>query len=153
MQCERSRFSPGSGRSPGERDGCPCQYCCLENSMDIGAWQASAHGVPKSQTQWETNTIMHHWLLTLGEADVKCDLKIWTYLPITQCIEWYYHSHCRLGRDIDKGHSLICEWRRIKWSCLIWNPYSWACFRTASQLTVVSKKLKSCESWFAFFKM
>ena len=42
---------PGSGRSPGERDGYPRQYCCLENSMDIGAWQASVHGVPKSQTQ------------------------------------------------------------------------------------------------------
>ena len=57
----------------------------------------------------------------------------------------------QIGRDIDKGHSLICEWRRIKWSCLIWNPHSWACFRTASQLIVVSEKLKSCESWFAFF--
>ena len=42
---------PGLGRSPGERDGYPCQYCCLENFMDIGAWQASVHGVPKSQTQ------------------------------------------------------------------------------------------------------
>ena len=29
---------PGSGRSPGEGNGNPFQYCCLENSMDGGAW-------------------------------------------------------------------------------------------------------------------
>ena len=31
---------PGSGRSPGERNGNPLQYSCLENSMDRGAWWA-----------------------------------------------------------------------------------------------------------------
>ena len=31
---------PGSGRSPGERNGNPLQYSCLENSMDRGAWRA-----------------------------------------------------------------------------------------------------------------
>ena len=40
---------PGSGRSPGEGNGNPLQYSCLENSMDRGAWQATVHGVPKSQ--------------------------------------------------------------------------------------------------------
>ena len=29
---------PGSGRSPGERNGNPLQYSCLENPMDGGAW-------------------------------------------------------------------------------------------------------------------
>ena len=29
---------PGLGRSPGEGNGNPLQYCCLENSMDEGAW-------------------------------------------------------------------------------------------------------------------
>ena len=29
---------PGSGRSPGEGNGNPCQYSCLENPMDGGAW-------------------------------------------------------------------------------------------------------------------
>ena len=32
---------PGSGRSPGEENGYPLQYCCLENSMDRGAWQVN----------------------------------------------------------------------------------------------------------------
>ena len=34
---------PGSGRSPGEGNGNPLQYSCLENSIDRGAWQATGH--------------------------------------------------------------------------------------------------------------
>ena len=41
---------PGSGRSPGGGYGNPLQYSCLENPMDRGAWQATVHGVAKSQT-------------------------------------------------------------------------------------------------------
>ena len=41
---------PGSGRSPGEGNGNPLQYSCLENPMDRGAWWATVHGVAKSQT-------------------------------------------------------------------------------------------------------
>ena len=41
--------NPGSGRSPGEGNGNPLQYSCLENSMDRGAWQAIVHGL-QSQT-------------------------------------------------------------------------------------------------------
>ena len=41
---------PGLGRSPGEENGSPLQYSCLETSMDRGAWQAAVHGVTKSQT-------------------------------------------------------------------------------------------------------
>ena len=40
----------GSGSSPGEGNGNPLQYSCLENSMDRGAWQDTVHGVAKSQT-------------------------------------------------------------------------------------------------------
>ena len=45
------------GRSPGEGNGNPLQYPCLEKSMDRGAWWATAHGDTKSQTQlrdWHT---------------------------------------------------------------------------------------------------
>ena len=35
---------PGLVRSPGEKNGYPLQYSCLENSMDRGAWQATVHG-------------------------------------------------------------------------------------------------------------
>ena len=43
---------PGLGRSPGEGNGNPLQYSCLESPMDRGAWRAAVHGVTKSQTQW-----------------------------------------------------------------------------------------------------
>jgi len=38
-----------SGRSPGEGNDNLLQYSCLENFMDRGAWQATVHGVAKSQ--------------------------------------------------------------------------------------------------------
>ena len=41
---------PGSGRSPGEGNGNPLLYSCLENPVDGGAWWATVHGVTKSQT-------------------------------------------------------------------------------------------------------
>ena len=41
---------PGSGSSSGEGNGNPLQYSCLKNSMDREAWQATVHGVAKSQT-------------------------------------------------------------------------------------------------------
>ena len=47
---------PGSGRSPGEGNGTPLQYSCLENPMDRGAWQATVHGVTESWTRLSTST-------------------------------------------------------------------------------------------------
>ena len=41
----------GSGRSPGEANGNPLQYSCLENPMNRGAWRVIVHGFAKSQTQ------------------------------------------------------------------------------------------------------
>ena len=40
----------GVGRSPGEGNGNPLQYSCLENSTGRGAWQAIVHRVTKSWT-------------------------------------------------------------------------------------------------------
>ena len=50
---------PGSGRSPGEGNGSPLQYSCLENSMDRKARQAAIHEVTKSGPwliDWYTHT-------------------------------------------------------------------------------------------------
>ena len=41
----------GLGRSPGGGHGNPFQYSCLENPMDRGAWWATVHRIPKSQTR------------------------------------------------------------------------------------------------------
>ena len=42
---------PGSGRSPGEVNGCSLQYFCLEDPMDRGAWQAADHGEEPDRTE------------------------------------------------------------------------------------------------------
>ena len=41
---------PGSGKSPGVGNGNLLQYSCLKNSMDRGAWWATVHGIPESDT-------------------------------------------------------------------------------------------------------
>ena len=48
---------PGLWRSCGEGNGNPLQYSCLENPMDGRAWQATVHGVTKSQTRLSDFTL------------------------------------------------------------------------------------------------
>ena len=52
---------PGLGRSPGEGNGNPLQYSCLENPMDGGSWWATVHGVAKSRTRLSdfTHSLTH----------------------------------------------------------------------------------------------
>ena len=45
---------PGLGRFPGEGNGNPLQYSCMENFIDRGAWSATVHWVSKSHTQLTT---------------------------------------------------------------------------------------------------
>ena len=49
-QCRRHGFNPWVGRSPGEGNGNPLQFSCLENPMDRRAWRATDHGVAQTQT-------------------------------------------------------------------------------------------------------
>ena len=49
---------PGSRRYPGEGNGNPLQYSCLENSMDRGAWWVTVCRVTKSYTKTEC---AHAW--------------------------------------------------------------------------------------------
>ena len=60
---------PGSGRSPGEGNGSPLQYSCLENPMDRGAWQATVHGVAKSRTYWASLSLSDIHTLILGACE------------------------------------------------------------------------------------
>ena len=57
---------PGLGRSPGEGNGNPLQYSCLENPMDGGAWWAAVHGVAKSQT-WLSD-FTYKWVNSFWES-------------------------------------------------------------------------------------
>ena len=49
---------PGLGRSPGEGNGNPLQYSCLENPMDRGAWWPTVHGAAKSRTRLSDYTYL-----------------------------------------------------------------------------------------------
>ena len=42
---------PGWGKYPGEGNGYPLQYSCLENPVNRGAWRATTHRVTKSRTR------------------------------------------------------------------------------------------------------
>ena len=61
---------PGSGRSPGEGNGNPLQYSCLENPMERGAWWATIHGVAKSRTRLSDFTFTFLSLI-MGFIDTK----------------------------------------------------------------------------------
>ena len=82
---------PGSGRSPGEGDGNPCQYSYLENLMDRGAWQATAHRVVKSRTWLK-------WLSThLCIRGLRCPFSALGTVHASQhahlCTDTHTHTH------------------------------------------------------------
>jgi len=71
----------GQGRSLGDGYGNPLQYFCLKNPMDRGAWQATIHGVTKSQTQlkrlsraWHSKRALKH--LKKSILLLKKDIKL-----------------------------------------------------------------------------
>ena len=71
----RNAGDPGSipelGRSPGEGNGNPLQYSCLENPMDGGAWWTIVHRVAKSRTR------LNDFTFTFTLEDSKA--QPWTY--------------------------------------------------------------------------
>ena len=68
---------PGSGRCPGEENGSPLQYSCLENPTDRGAWWATVHGVAKSWTQLKRLSmhIAHTQSVLLGASHMVLVIK------------------------------------------------------------------------------
>ena len=62
---------PGSERSPGEGNGNPLQYSCLENSMDKGVWWVTVQGVTKSQTQLSD----FHFIFSQSNVSVELHVR------------------------------------------------------------------------------
>ena len=52
--------TPGLGRSPGVGNGHPFQYSCLKNPMNRRVWQATSHGVAKSEMTKRLSTHTQH---------------------------------------------------------------------------------------------
>ena len=76
---------PRLGRSPGEGNGNPLQYCCLENPIDGRAWLATVCGVAKSWTRLRNFTFFHliRGFGTVNKAgDVFLELSCFFYDPM-----------------------------------------------------------------------
>ena len=75
---------PWSGRSPGGGHGNSLQYYCLENPMDRGAWQATVHGIAKSQT-------LLKWLSTHAQLRVPATVELmWSWTESAKHRAWLW---------------------------------------------------------------
>ena len=68
---------PGLGRSPGEGNGTPLQYSCLETPMDGGAWWAAVHGVAQSWAQLSDFTFTFHFHALEKEMATHSSVLAW----------------------------------------------------------------------------
>ena len=66
---------PGSGRPPGEGNGNPFPYTCLENPMDRGAWRATVHGVTETNTMEPVHASAHTYLWKTRKKLVEIKAK------------------------------------------------------------------------------
>ena len=91
-----SGLIPGLGRSPGEENGNPLQYSCLESPMDRGVWQAIVHGVAKSWTQLKRPCAARHACMVgplhLADRSVPAQWvvgpSLWPTAPSLHSVWW-----------------------------------------------------------------
>ena len=79
--------TPGLGRSPGEGNGNPLQYSCLENPMDRGAWRATVHRI----TEW------HNWVTLTSFSYLYRSFLVWCN-PVCLFCFW-----CQIQKFIAKA--------------------------------------------------
>ena len=105
---------PGSGRSPGERNGTPLQYSCLENPMDGGAWWATVHRVAKSRT-WLSDFTFTFLFSTTRETALHGDITRWS-IPKS---DWLYYLQPKVEMlyPVSKNKTRNWLWLRS------WTPY------------------------------
>jgi len=68
---------PGLGRSPGEGNGTPLQYSCLENPVDRGAWKAAVDGVAEGRTRLSDFTFTFHFHTLEKEMATHSSVLAW----------------------------------------------------------------------------
>ena len=120
---------PGLGISPGEGNGNPLQFSCMDNSMDRGAWIAIIYGVSKSQT-WLKQLSMH--------AHPFFDWVTWFFFFFTlNCMRHLYileisqspvsHIICKYFLPFHKlsFHFIISFTKSFKFN---WVPFVYFCF-------------------------
>ena len=100
----------GSGRTPGERNGTPLQYSCLENPMDGGAWWATVHGVAKSRTRLSDFivTSLYVQLKSLGVPLIRIDaFELWCWRRLLRVPWTARRSNQSILKEINPGYSLV----------------------------------------------
>ena len=103
---------PGWGRTPGEENGNPLQYSCLENSMERGAWWATVHGITQSGHDWVTNIFTFILMREIKEQWPTSQ----RLLKLFSCDIHYFNTQA-LGQS--KSHGQACS-QEDKWGLLPW---------------------------------
>ena len=65
---QKTGFDPWVGKIPGEGNGNPLQYSCLENPMDRGAWWATVHGVTRVRHNLATKPTFLNLIIIIFSA-------------------------------------------------------------------------------------
>ena len=93
-----SGFIPGLGRSPGEGNGNPLQYSCLENLMDRGAWRATHHRA--------TQRVRHDWVTE--HIFYNCGGLSHLILVTIQWAKYYFYFHLSDKMKPHRVRNLFC---------------------------------------------
>ena len=101
-QCRRPGFNPWSGRPPGEGNGNPLRYSCLENSMDRGAWQAAVRRITKSQTGLSDEHVTSLFLHLFGQGGSNKRMNV----KVLRDQTWVLHP-CRV-KPVN-GHQVVLK--------------------------------------------
>ena len=96
-------------RNPGEGDGTPLQFSCLENPMEGGAWWAAVHGVAKSRTRLSDFTLTFHFHALEKEMATHSSVLAWRIPGTGEPGGLPSMGSHRVGHDW--GHLAAAAWR------------------------------------------
>ena len=92
----------------GEGNGTPLQYCCLENPMGGGAWEAAVHGVTKTWKRLSDLTITFHFHALKKEMATHSSVLAWR-IPGTREPDGLLSMGYRVGHDwSDLAAAAVC---------------------------------------------
>ena len=88
-------MTPRLGSSPGEGNGNPFQYSCLENPMERGAWETIIHGVTKSWTELK---------------QLSMHTRLYIYMCVCVCVCIHIHTYTYRGFPVSSaGKEFTCN--------------------------------------------